>query len=337
MLSDEFRFQGFDTEAWLNLLTLFSRSDSRPRRERISEAGAARNPRGVLVLVVDESRRVCAALVTGRGPVQLAPDTDANELQVLCERHGTERAVVLRDGTVEEFTERAAERLRYEDDYATQWLTLIGVARELEDEGRLRLWPTRSRLPLPTPNMLRRALDLLLPDERVLVVAIWEGAELWTAFALRRRGGELDCMVGPELLLTWTGPLGGDYRRDQRAIRSAVENALGSVHLGLFAQRHWMESLLRDPSPGAWARAIALREVIISPAPSYVHMAMSADAARAVGRRAREWLGGLDVLGYLSPAAQFARSHVSRIGSITETLGFNPLQALAARLRSNRK
>ena len=37
--------------------------------------------------------------------------------------------------------------------------------RELEDEGRLRLHPPGPRLPLPTPNMLRRTLDL--PDELV--------------------------------------------------------------------------------------------------------------------------------------------------------------------------
>lgn len=337
MLSDDFRFQGFDTEAWLNLLSLFSRAEGVGSRERNAEAGAGPAPRGTLVVVVDEAQRPLAALLTGRGAVQLGDEADLGDLATLCDRQGAERIVLVREGAIEELTERAAERIRYDMDYVTQWLTLLAVARELEDQGLLRVWPSRSRLPLPTPGMIRRALDLLLPDERVLVVAIWEGSELWTAFALRRRDGELDTLVGPERLLEWAGPLGGDYRRDQRAIRRAVEDALGPVHLGLFAQRQWIEFLLRDPSPGAWARAIALREVIISPAPSYVHVAMSADAARAVGRRARDWLGGLDVLGYLSPAAQFARSHVSRIGSVTETLGFNPLQALASRLGVRRK
>jgi hypothetical protein len=338
MLSDDFRFHGFDTAAWLNLLALFTRPAPSPGGDR-SETRAAGAQRGTLVLVTDEANAPCAAFLTSRGAITLEADrgVDPSQLEALCERHGARRAIVLREGTVEELTERAAERIAFEEDYASQWLTLIAIARELEDEGLLRIWPPRARLPLPTPGMLRRALDLLLPDNHVLVAGLWEGTELWTAFALRRRNGELDCMVGPEQLLRWTGPLGGDYRRDQRAIRRAVTDALGPVHLGIFAQRQWIDLLLRDPTPGAWARAIALREVIISPTPSYVHMAMSADAARAFGRRAREWLGGLDVLGYLTPAAHFARGHIQRIGSVTETLGFNPLQALASLLRASRK
>jgi hypothetical protein len=336
MLTEDFRFHGFDTPAWLNLLALFSRSEQAPPKVR-SEASAAPDPRGTLVVVTGDDGKPCAAFSTSRGPLQLDGEASIADPQALCERYGGRRALVLRDGCIEELTERAAERIVFDADYAAQWLALIGVARELEDEGWLRFWPARSRLPLPTPGMLRRALDLLLPDGHVLVLALWEGPELWTAFAIRRRGGEIDCMVGPEQLLRWTGPLGGDYRRDQRAIRRAVTDALGPVHLGLFAQRQWIELLLRDPTPGAWARAIALREVIISPTPSYIHVAMSADAARAFGRRARDWLGGLDVLGYLTPAAHFARGHIQRIGSVTDTLGFNPLQALAARLRSNRK
>ena len=37
----------------------------------------------------------------------------------------------------------------------------------------------------------------------------------------------------------------------------------------------------------------------------------------------------------MTPVAEFAREHIARVGSVTETLGFNPLEALAARLRTN--
>jgi hypothetical protein len=101
----------------------------------------------------------------------------------------------------------------------------------------------------------------------------------------------------------------------------------------LFAQRERIDALLRNPTPGAWARAAMLREVIIDPAPSYVHVAVGADAARAAGHRARIWLGGLDLFGALAPAAEFTREHVARVGSVTGILGWNPLHALATRLR----
>jgi hypothetical protein len=333
VISEDFRFEGFDARDFLNLLSLF-RAPGTPAAADDEEWQAA-TARGTLVLVT-EDRAPCAALITGHGAIAL-PDWHADEdIGPVCERLGVERAVVLEQGAVEEFTERAAQRLLFSADYAAQWLTLLAVARELEAEGKLRFWPPRTHLPLPTSNMLFRALDLLLPTDHVLMIVLWDGAALWTACAVHRRGPEIARVVGPKLLLDWTGPLGGDYRRDQRALRRAVERALGPVHVGLFAQRDAIEELLRDPTPGAWARAVALREIIISPAPRYVHLAVGADAARAAGQRAREWLGGIDVAAYMGPAAQFARAHVARIGSITQILGFNPLQALAARLRRRR-
>ena len=36
----------------------------------------------------------------------------------------------------------------------------------------------------------------------------------------------------------------------------------------------------------------------------------------------------------VAPLAEFARSHIARVGSVTDTLGFNPLEALATRLRT---
>ena len=38
------------------------------------------------------------------------------------------------EGAVEEWTERAAQRLALSGDYASQWLTLLNAGRELEDD-----------------------------------------------------------------------------------------------------------------------------------------------------------------------------------------------------------
>ncbi len=332
MISEDFRFEGFDTRAWLNLLSLFG-----SRGARAPESAPEAPPKqGTLVLVRDGAGKPCAAFVTGRGPVEPEAVADAGDLPALCEQLSVQGAVAIDDGAIEEITERAAQRMPLDGGYAAQWLCLLGAARELEDEGKLLFWPPRSRLPLPTAGMLDRAIDLLLPDDRVLLVALWEGAELWTACAIHRRGGEIDRIVGPELLLEWSGPLGGDYRRDQRVIQRAVARTIAPLHLGLFAQRERIEALLRDPNPGAWARAVALREVILHPAPAYANVALAADAARAAGSRARAWLGGIDIYRLMAPVAQLAREHVARVGSTTSILGFNPLEVLAARLRARR-
>ncbi|MDH5675138.1 MAG: hypothetical protein OEZ06_23635 [Myxococcales bacterium] len=337
MLADNVRFEGFTAPQFRNLLSLFA---AHPDEAGDSEAPLLQpRPRGTLVLVTDAEGAVIASLMTGGGAAaatagaELQRVDDPEQIAAACERAGARRALILEHGAIEELTERAAERVGLALDYVSQWLTLLSVARELEEEGRIRFWPTPKRLPLPSLQMLSRALDLLLPDGHSLLLAIWESETLWTACALHRRHGLLDRIVGPELLLDWTGPLGGDFRRDQRLLRNVVAGALGPLHLGIFAERAQIEGLLRASEPGAWTRAVALRDVIINPSPSYVQMALAADAARAVGRRARNILGGIDLAGTFGPAAKIARERIANVGSITDILGFSPLEGLAERLR----
>jgi len=329
VIAEDFRFEGFDAATWLRLLSLVQgRSVSTPGARTTTPAR-----RGTLVVVRGIDGRPRASFVTGRGPVAVgAIDTKAALDEALAE-HGAARALLLEHDALADLIERATPRVLAVEDYAAQWLALLAAAREIETEGKLRFHPARSRLRLPTPTMWRRALDVLLPEGHVIVFAVWEDTELWTGCAILRQGDEVSCMIGPERLLEWAGPLGGDYRRDQRLLQRAVARALGPLHLGLFAQRADLEELLRDYRPGSWARAVALRDVIIEPAPAYVHVALSADAARAAGRRASEWLGGLDLAAYLAPAAQLAREHIGRVGSLTQILGWNPLQVLSSRLR----
>lgn len=329
MIAEDFRIEGFDVRAFAHLVSLFGVG----RRQADVEA----NPRGTLVVVRSEDGTPCASFVTGRGPVDVEAWQDTEGLESVCRRLGVRSAIIIDEGAIEELTERIAARIGFGDDYLKQWLAMLSVARELELESKILFWPRRAHVPLPTPAMLKRALDLVLPDETSIVLALWDGEELWTGCALARRGGELSWLAGPELLLGWAGPLGGDFRRDHRQLTRAVSNAMAPVHLGIFAQRDVFEALLRSPEPGAWARAVALRDVILSPAAPYAHVAVGADALRAAGRRARTVFGGIDLGSYFAPIASFAREHVAHVGSLTGILGFNPLQALAARLQQQRQ
>ncbi|HET6338097.1 MAG TPA: hypothetical protein VFG30_32970, partial [Polyangiales bacterium] len=173
--------------------------------------------------------------------------------------------------------------------------------------------------------------------ERSLLAVLWEDSVPWTALLLRRRAGEIDLIAGPEFVLDVVGPLGGDYRRDHRAVSRAVSDAVAPVHIGIYAQRSSFERLLRNPEPGAWAKAVALREIIIDPSPAYVHVALTADAMRATARKTSQYLGGLDFLGFAQPYARYAREQIMHVASVTGLLGWNPLQVLASRLRSSER
>jgi hypothetical protein len=328
MITEDFRFEGFDADAYAKLVGLVGIGGARAA----SAYGGAR-----LVVVRSHDSGSCAAFVTGRGPVPAPAASTPFELERSCKALGVEHAIVLDEGTVEEITERTAARVRYDAPFADQLLTLLNVARELEDEGKLVFWPRRTRLPIPSEAMLRRAFDLVLPDHHALVIALFAGHKLATGCVITRRLGAFDRMLGPDCLLDLVGPLAGDHRRDHRRILRSVGNALAPVHMGVFAQRETLEALLRSSDPGDWARAVAARELIISPAPGYVHLAVAADALHAAGKQAALALGGLDLSGvlggYLGPVATAMRGQVAQLRSLTSVLGFNPLEVIRSRLR----
>ena len=329
MLSTNLRVTGFDAVTWGRFISLF---ESRRRRARDDH----RNSYGVVVVIEDPSGGACAAFIGDRGPIACDQYKSRDDLPALCAEHGVRRGIALKLGTIEELTERATPQMLRTDDYAGQWLALLMAARELEREGALYFWPQpRNVVPLPTPQLVMRALDVVLPDEHSFVAALWEDAELWTALVLRRRGGQFDLIGGPELVLDTVGPLSGDFRRDHRAVSRAISTSIAPLQLGIYTQRRRFERLLREAEPGAWAKAVALREIIIDPSPAYVNIAVGADALRATARRTGELLGGIDFLTFLEPWTRYAREQISHVTSVSGMLGFNPLQVLARRLRAN--
>jgi len=324
VITEDFRFEGFDANAFKRLVQLFG-----------GNAAPIERMPGLLVIVLDAEGQPCAAMVTGRGPVDVGAFEGPEQLAELCARLNVLAAVLIEDGALTELVENAAEAMRFDEDYVQHWLSMVRATRALEDDGRILWWPRRSHLPIPTPAMLNRAIDLVLPPRRSFVIALWEGETLWTGCAIERADKDLTRMVGPDFLLEWAGPLAGDFRRDHRTLTRAVSTAMAPVHLGLFAQREAFQALLRSAEPGAWATAVAMRDIIIAPAAPYVHVALGADALRAAGKRTAQAFGGIDLASYVGPFAALARQRVARVSSLTNILGFNPLSALASRLRKS--
>ncbi len=264
-------------------------------------------------------------------PDDRAGQFSPGDLADLCRRYRAGRCIVLREGAAEELMERVSLRLVRGEDYAAQWLTMWRVYRELLQGGHIQIWPsTLTALPIPTSATLERSLDLILPDGRAAVVALFDRGRLWTAAALRRRHGHFDFVAGPDLIAHWTGPLGGDWRRDYRIVSDAVARAVAPVHAGVYSDVSTVRALLREPDPGRWARAVAVRDLIVHPTPPYAAVALGADAVRGVGQATARVLGGVNLLAALNPVTHYVRGRISEIASVTETLGFNPLSALAS-------
>lgn len=336
MISGDLRFEGFDQRSWTNLISLFApgvleriereaTSSDAPEAEAVGER---EREAGSLIVVVDDEDHVLSAVHSARGRVRdLVLDED---LPTICARYRAVRIVVLREGAMEGLAERLALRLTRNDEYVGQCLMLLRGVRELQEAGQLRVYPSPLKnVPVPSMTTVRRALDLVLPVDHAAVAVLWQRGRIWTAAAIRRRAEGIDLVAGPDLISRWAGPLGGDFRRDYRVVVDAVARAVAPVHMGIFTEVHTLRSLLSTPSAGSWATAVAVRDVVVNPIPPYAAVALGADVVNAAARSSARLLGGLDLFGAVKPIARYLRARVTDVASVSDTLGFNPLDVLA--------
>jgi hypothetical protein len=327
VLTADVRFEGWTTEDWTRLLELF--------KPRASADREATRPRGG-VIAIRQGERIRKLLVTTKGRVD-PPVGEMPALSALAERHQASWGLGLDVGGLDEVMERFGARSRRSDDLLDQVLRLIGVVRELMDEGMIESFPNRLRgFPVPTPAMIRRTLDTVCEDGRVLCIGIFKQEALYTSLVMRRRGTAFDLVAGPDALRPRIGLLSGDFRRDQRYVVYAVEETYGPLSLGCFADFDVFRELQIDARPGAWSRAIAVRDVILSPIPSAIAVALGFDAMRVVAENVRTIVGRVDPFGLVEPALASLRSRfgtMSKGDDVEQVLGFDPLAALRALLR----
>jgi hypothetical protein len=327
----DLKFEGFDTRDWDRFLSLF-----RPRLP----SGAPRDPSRPQggVIAVTERGRLLKLVHTSAGrlqPRELGEEWPLRA-EALCARLGSSWAAVIEVGTLESIMERFGARARRGDDLTVQTLTLLGLARDELQAGRIDLYPRRLQgMPLPSAGMVRGTLDSLCRPGRSLLLGLFEGGEVWTSLALRRREGGIDYILGPEELRGAMGLVSNDWRRDYRHLADAVERRLGPLALGCFAEASTFRSLIVDPSPGAWSKAVAIRDVVLSPVPPALALPLGLDAARAAVWALRTWAQRVDPFGVVQPAVDRLREAAANSG-LGAALGFEPLELLRRLLARDR-
>jgi hypothetical protein len=346
MIGPDLRVEGFDVTSWRHLVGLFMPNlEERihrevPESDDPSPPDPELGPSGTLVVVDDPDRTILTARHSFDGAIPaLVGESSAQDLRSLCRDHGAMRVVVIRAGAMDELADALAEGLAHEPEsqrhgYVAQWLVLLRAVRRMVEVGDLRVWPNPvANVPVPSARMAQRALDAVLPDDRALLAALFDRGRPYTSVVIRRRNGLIDLVAGPDLLTQWTGPLGGDWRRDHRVLTRAVERHVAPVHLGLFAEVGAVREALRSGEPGEWARQVAVRDMLFDPMPTSVKVALGADALRGISHVSSSLLGGLDLWKAAGPLLGRVRSRWTEIRSVSEELGFDPLVVLAALMR----
>jgi hypothetical protein len=333
MLTPDVRFEGWSPLDWSRFLSVFRAAPKEPT------AGEDEGARGGLVFVHD-GVRVRKALHTLAGRVDPRAVGWPRPLPEIAHDHGAAWIWAVHVGALEELMERFGARVRRGDDALSQALIFFGAFRELLGEGAIASWPRRlETIPIPTRAMIDRALDALVPPGRAALLALYEGGELWTSAVLRRAPratdapsapARFDALAGPAQLRREMGLVSGDFHRDYRHLIEAVEAHYAPVSVSLHADVSTFRRLITRAEPGDWARAVALRDVVVSPIPQVLALPIGFDATRGAVQFAARMAKQIDPIGVVPPLLRFLSPFVPELPSSfgRATPGFDPLDVL---------
>jgi hypothetical protein len=330
--------EGFTHEQWARLGDVFRPLD-RPDHTTARDADGPQG--GVVAVTTGSTLRKVVSTRLGRIDVREQPWPEG--LEALAIRHGARWAAEISTGALDELMDRFGERLSPGQDYLAQFLEGLAIARELEAERLITLWPWRiADWPVPSERAVGRTLDLLCPSEKSLVLGVFEQGALSTCLVARRRGTGFERLVGPDELSRELGLLSGDFRRDQRHLAAAVERRIGKIAVGCYGELRTFRELAGAREPGAWARAVAAQEVVISPWMPAVALPLGLDAGRAVFREIYDLASRFGAAHFLSREGPLAQAFLSLerpswLGDdVRQFLGFDPWDLLVKLFAGNR-
>jgi hypothetical protein len=322
MFSADVQVLDFTAQDWLRLPDLF-------RPPGVVRTGP--DPGGILAVRQGERIVKVASTVRGRLPPPWAGQATAAEL---AREHGASFALVLTTVGLEQLGDRFARRMSRGQSFYEHVEAFVGGLRELEQEGELELWPSPlSEWPVPTERAFTSALDLVCPDGKSLVLGAFDDGELYTAVCLRRKGSAFDMVMGPDRLRRDMGLLSGDFSRDYRYLGAAAQARIGPVAVGCYAQLDTFRYLAAETQPGAWATAVAARDVVLTPVTPGLAVPLGVDAGRAALSFAKGLAERFGVLGSLrgttSLVPALGRAYAYVQNDVQRYLGFDPWRVLS--------
>lgn len=323
MIDPAIRIVDLDPREWKNLLRFLSTPAPLPGSE-------ARRSGGLFVL--HTGGRVLKAVHTEKGRVGGLVWEGNAALRALARAQGVRWVAAAEDGALDELLHRVQERVRIEQDALAQGLVWARAVHEMLQEGHIAVYPRPLKgVPIPQASTIMRAFDIALPDDRVAVAYLFDGPEVWSSIVVRKTKGAIDLVAGHRALGLHPAEVRSflDYPR----ILDAVKRKFGEPYVGFFAEHRTVERLFADPRSGTWARAYALREVIVEPMSPWAGVMLGSGVVREAFEKSKKLLARLDPLGLAQPLARAARERLTATVDFKQILGFDPFEVLDRLIR----
>jgi hypothetical protein len=296
MLTADVRVEEFDAPDWLALADLF---------------GPRTGPTGGLAVICDHGR-VAKAVVTRTGRLDPGDAVLLGPLADAARSLGVRWAVRIDRNVAPHLVDDFARSLSRGDDLLVQGLKLVEVVHRLSEAGVVETYPADVRRLLTQERLLGRLLDALCPPGKTILLGAFEDGKVRTSIALHRGEDGFDRIVGPATVRTEMGLVSGDFTRDARGLARAVELGTGPLALGCFAEVHVFRDLLLFDTPGAWAAAVAARQLVFHPLAPALAIPLGVDVGRAAVAAARDWAARLGVGPLFSPLSSLAELFVEK-------------------------
>lgn len=260
--------------------------------DALARSGPHGTPQRGLILVTEGGERLLRAVCSLRGPLDPKTVRFPCSLAQLASEHGCRWVMQV---SRKDLLSLRNVRWSRGQDYLDRLLALWRALQDLQAEGRLASWPHSLDAWPALVDLAPQGLGSLCPDDHAAVVAIWRGSHVSTLLAFRRRRGRIDRIVGPGVLQPAMGLVSGDWTRDYRYLSQAVERVLGQLGLGFFAQESAVRELTQRGDAADWARAVAARDVIVSPMSAGLAVSLGLDLGRSTLRKARDLMSAWGV------------------------------------------
>jgi hypothetical protein len=334
MLTPDVRIEGFDAADWILLGQILGGESG-----DLLGTGRPDAPSGGVVVLL-EGRHVVKVLSTSRGRLDPSRVSAEGPLEDVVCGAGVAWGIRMQRPALAELSDRFARRLEREDRFLGQVLKLAATVRELAEMGAIETHPRNVRaLPVPSEKTVDRALDVICPPGKAMLVGAFDGGEVLTSVAIHRGRTGFDRIVGPSEVRRELGLVASDWTRNVPGLVRAVELSVGPLALGCFAQMKTWQRLVRDRAPGAWAAAALGRELLLQPVAPALAIPLGVDVGRAAMAVARDLAarfgivlstGGAPLFQELNRFRDAGQNEVSRL------LGFDPFALLRELLTPSR-